>query len=357
MRRALLSEVRSHACIGVRVHEEITVSLPRWVFQKDYSTGEKKLNPTKVMKKFKWEFTPHSEHTMSTMSTEDDLRGILDAARRVVIRSEQQEDDKELIIGRIYCKQPGIVTAGDLQLDSGYSAVDKSQYIATYLGGAKLTLFLVFFKSLGHIGERQVMRLLPPGFLSTACSFSPVKRVNVFQQSCRTTPKGTPKGYFENLIVEISTNGSVTPDEALAFIMKALVRTYDRLISQEVVNKEEYRKREIITTNNRKIRARIRELKRVRSSDLGLSKRAYRALERNNIINSYQIMTQYNADTLLNLKSLGKVSRDDICASILLSFEVDLKADADTIKRQFSRLISPNRSPGLNLQVKRNISF
>ena len=66
-----------------------------------------------------------------------------------------------------------------------------------------------------------------------------------------------------NLVLEISTNGSVTPEEALSFVIKTLRRTYDHLLNQEIVNKEEYQKKEEIATKKRKIKACIEELRRV----------------------------------------------------------------------------------------------
>jgi DNA-directed RNA polymerase alpha subunit len=58
--------------------------------------------------------------------------------------------------------------------------------------------------------------------------------VNTFSQNFDSS--SAPRGYLQNLVVEISTNGSLTPKEALAFSVEALRRTYDAIIKPEVIS-------------------------------------------------------------------------------------------------------------------------
>jgi len=140
------------------------------------------------------------------------------------------------------------------------------------------------------------------------------KKVNFFVETAQTNKSSE----LESLILEIWTNGSLTPAEALSTSAEILETSFKLLkitntsstlaIGEEIQSKEESSE----------------QLETIFIEELELSVRAYNCLKRANIHTISDLM-QYSALDLLEFKNFGQKSADEVCESLKKRFDMDLK--------------------------------
>ena len=156
--------------------------------------------------------------------------------------------------------------------------------------------------------------IIPSGFLSVDAIFMPVKKVNFFVETAQTGNSSE----LESLILEIWTNGSLTPAEALSTSAEVLGNSFELLkitntTSTLAINKEIYQAEE-----------NPEQLDTIFIEELELSVRAYNCLKRANIHTVSDLM-KYSANDLLEFKNFGQKSADEVCESLKKRFDMDLR--------------------------------
>lgn len=120
---------------------------------------------------------------------------------------------------RIVQKGAGIVRAGDIITDSHVEILNPDHYIATCGEDADLEMDLTVSIGKGYVpAERNRDERSPVGTIFIDAIFSPIKKINVTVTNARV---GQITDY-DKLIVEVTTDGSIRPDDALAFGAKIL---------------------------------------------------------------------------------------------------------------------------------------
>merc|ERR1711934_813570 len=119
-------------------------------------------------------------------------------------------------------------------------------------------------------------------------------------------------------ILEIWTNGSIAPDEALSSAAELLENTFGLL---KVTN--------TISISSQNVETPIQEeqtehLETVFIEELELSVRAYNCLKRANV-HTLSDLLQYSADDLLEFKNFGQKSADEVCENLKNRFDLDLR--------------------------------
>jgi len=123
---------------------------------------------------------------------------------------------------------------------------------------------------------------------------------------------------LENLILEIWTNGSIMPDEALSSAAEILENTFGLL---KVTNTFSSSSSSIELPAKKE---KSEHLKTVFIEELELSVRAYNCLKRANV-HTLSDFIQYSADDLLEFKNFGQKSADAVCENLKARFNLDLK--------------------------------
>lgn len=126
----------------------------------------------------------------------------------------------------LYAKTPGVITAADIELPPNLQVVDPHQYIANFSGNNKLKIELLIGRGLRYVDNRRLQPYLPVGFISVDAAYHPVRKVNV---------STTPVGDLEDLYLEITTNGSITPEEAITTSAEILENTFAMLKIDEAL--------------------------------------------------------------------------------------------------------------------------
>ena len=140
----------------------------------------------------------------------------------------------------IIAEGPGVVTAADIRVDSEVEVVNPDLHIATLSEGTKLHMTLNIERGYGYVSaerskpaEQKVIGMIPIDAI-----YTPLRKVNYTVEDTRV---GQITDY-DKLVLEVWTNGAVTPEEAIGMAAKILVNQlgiFTRLTDQPVIHHEE----------------------------------------------------------------------------------------------------------------------
>ncbi len=195
---------------------------------------------------------------------------------------------------------PGEATAGDIAATSDIEIVNPEAHIATLEAEASLWMELTVEKGKGfHSGERR--EGLPIGVIPIDALFSPVRKVNFQVESTRV---GQVTNY-DRLILEVWTDGTTTPDDAVAQGSNILVQQFSLFAgltrSQAAIAAPE-------RGNGSALPSQIADMP---IEDLDLPQRAFNSLKRHGITKVGQLL-QTPDEELLRMRNFGKKSLDEI---------------------------------------------
>jgi DNA-directed RNA polymerase subunit alpha len=247
-------------------------------------------------------------HEFSTIpGLKEDIIEILLNLKQIVFKGKLLEP----VIARVSFQGSGIITAQDIELPSEISIVDPNQYIASLVKPINLEMEVLLEFGYGYSVSEQIVNRLPQGFVALDAIFMPVQKVNFFIE----TSKNTSFSEVETLILEVATNGSIEPIEAIinaSSILETIFASFtskDETISQPllVVDKPEPQN----------------EYDNIMLEELELSVRAYNCLKRANV-HSVSELLKYSQEDLLEFKNFGQKSADEVCWKLENRFGISL---------------------------------
>ncbi|MGL5058904.1 MAG: DNA-directed RNA polymerase subunit alpha [Microcoleus sp.] len=235
-------------------------------------------------------------HEFATIEgVREDVIEILLNMKEVVLKSHSQQPQ----IGRLRIEGPATVTADRFDLPSEVEIVDRSQYIATLSPGSVLEME---FKIERGIGYRAVDRSRDEGsaldFLQIDAIFMPIRKVNYSVEDARVG------GSMEKdrLIMEIWTDGSLTPQESLTQAAHILVDLFAPL-------------KDITDSVTPIDGGQTDPTSQIPIEELQLSVRAYNCLKRAQI-NSVADLLDYTQEDLLEIKNFGQKSAEEVIEAL-----------------------------------------
>lgn len=196
-------------------------------------------------------------------------------------------------------KGAGKVTAKDIEGTDRLEIVSKDAHIATLSDKkAAFDAELTIEKGRGYFPtERREEQKLPVGTIALDAIFTPVKRVNFQIENTRVGQMTN----FDRLILNVVTDETITPDEAVKEAAQTLVSQFQLLVDPEAAQAAA---EEIEATGDE-----------TSVEDAGLSARTANALI-NNDLKTMQQVAQLPADQLNNLKGLGEKAVDEVKAKL-----------------------------------------
>ena len=214
--------------------------------------------------------------------------------------SLKQEDAEEKVL-RVDFKGPGELKAGDIITDGTIEVLNPDLHIATVSDGGHLIMELTANKGRGYNNAEknkkpeQVLGVLPIDSI-----YTPVKKVNY---SVENTRVGQMVDY-DKLTIEVWTNGSLKPDEALSLAAKVMTGHLELFIdlseatknTQVMIEKEESKKEKVLEMS---------------IEDLELSVRSFNCLKRAGISTVEDLTNRTEAD-MMKVRNLGKKSLDEV---------------------------------------------
>lgn len=243
-------------------------------------------------------------HEFSTIpGVREDVLEILLNLKSIIFRTQIKDSN----VGRVRVQGPGIVTAGLLEIPTGIEVVDPRQYIATICNN---NIFELEF----HLETNHGYRTIDKGinkklsdFLQIDSRFMPVKKVNFFLeeiQSQSLISQGT-------LFLEIWTNGSITPQDAVSYSAARLTKIFNSLKNLDFKCQTEKPISEEETVGQISI------------EELQLSVRAYNCLKRAQI-NLVSDLLNYSNAELLEIKNFGQKSAEEVIEALYKRYGIRL---------------------------------
>ena len=208
---------------------------------------------------------------------------------------------------------PGVVTAADFEQDSEIEILDPSAHIATLSKEGSLKLEARLKRGRGYqVADRNADSDLPLGYIPIDSIHSPVRRVNYHVEGARV---GQMTDY-DRLILEVWTNGAVSPQEAVS-LAADLLGDHLRIFSSF-----ESRGETVEETAAPEVDPRMAEMLAKPIEELDLSVRSANCLKNANI-RTLGDLVQRTEREMLSTKNFGRKSLDeikDVLASLGLSF-------------------------------------
>lgn len=239
-------------------------------------------------------------HEFSTVQgvTEDVTQIILNL-KQVALKIDS-EDAKDL---EIDVKGPAEVTAADIQGDGDVTILNSDLHIATVSDGAELHVKMTADKGRGYSSaddNKTRMEGWAIGVLPIDSIYTPIERVNYTVENTRVGQSND----YDKLTLDVWTNGSLTPTEAISLAAKILTEhltifvnlTEEAQVTQVMVEREE--------THQEKVLDKTIE-------ELDLSVRSYNCLKRADIQTVKDLTERTEAD-MMKVRNLGTKSLDEI---------------------------------------------
>lgn len=227
------------------------------------------------------------------------------------------EDTTEIILNlkqlamKIYSDEPqtltivaagqGVITAGDIKLPADVEILNPDLHIATLEEDGNLYLEMTAVNSRGYVpAERNKQPGQPIGMIPMDSLFSPIKRVNYKVEDTRV---GQHTDY-DKLTIEVWTDGSIRPDEAISLGAKILSKHLSLFVNLT----EKVDEVEILDEKDEDDKAKVMEMT---IEELDLSVRSYNCLKRAGI-NSMQDLVQKSEEEMMKVRNLGKKSLEEV---------------------------------------------
>lgn len=247
-------------------------------------------------------------HEFSTIpGVREDVLDILLNMKEVVLKSYSSQPQ----IGRLMVQGPAKVTAGHFELPSEVEVINPDQYVASVSEG--YTLEMEFRVELGH-GYRAVDRgrdeTAALDFMQIDAVFMPVRRVNYTVEDVMVG--GSLQK--DRLLLDVWTNGSITPQQAMSEAAATLVDLFNPLKDVTLEPKKEQDKEAEDPANQIPI------------EELQLSVRAYNCLKRAQI-NSVSDLLDYTQEDLLEIKNFGQKSAEEVIEALQERLGITLPAE------------------------------
>ena len=226
----------------------------------------------------------------------EDVLDILLNCKQISVDSRSQE----LEIGRLVVTGPAEVKAKDIQFSSQVEVVDGDRPIATVHDGHNLELELHVERGIGYRPvDRRNEETSAIDLLQIDAVFMPITRVNFTIDETAVAEGGSTR---ERLKMELVTDGSTTPDDALAEAANQLIELFQPLATVSMVE-------EIPEEPEPAAEAQIP------LEELNLSVRAYNCLKRAQV-NSVSDLMGFSYEDLLEIKNFGSKSADEVIEAL-----------------------------------------
>ncbi len=201
----------------------------------------------------------------------------------------------------------GVVRASDIQCDSDIEIINSDQVIATLSGGkeSKLYMELTITKGRGYVSaEKNKTEDQSIGVISVDSIYTPVERVNMTVENTRVGQVTD----FDKLTLDVYTNGTLAPDEAVSLAAKVLSEHLSLFIDLS----ESAQKAEVMIEKEDDEKEKVLEMS---IDELELSVRSYKCLKRAGI-NTVEELTNKTPDDMMKVRNLGRKSLEEVLAKL-----------------------------------------
>lgn len=249
-------------------------------------------------------------HEFSTIpGVREDILEILLNLKGVVLRS----DTKTSRFGRLSIQGPAVVTADLIQLPPDLEVINPNHYIMTISTANIIEIEFKFEYGVGYKLASQTLLEEDENYLQLDTIFMPIQKVdfkieNVYDKTNNVT---------ERLFLNIWTNGSILPDEALKLAAQLTIDLFTLLLENNETNEDD-----LVSSETQLIN--IEPYTNIAIEELQLSVRAYNCLKKAQI-NTVSDLLQYSPEELQELKNFGRKSAAEVFSTLKNKLGIILK--------------------------------
>ncbi len=244
-------------------------------------------------------------HEFSSIpGVKEDVTEIVMNIKSLAIRNSSETNEPKTAY--IDFKGEGVVRASDIQADQDIEIMNPDQVIATLSGkDAKLYMELTITRDRGYVSsDKNKTPDLPVGVIAIDSIYTPVERVNVTVENTRVGQVTD----FDKLTLDVFTNGTLGPDEAVSLAAKVLSEHLSLFIdlsenaktAEVMIEKEDDGKEKAMTMS---------------IDELELSVRSFNCLKRAGI-NTVEELCNKTPDDMMKVRNLGRKSLEEVLAKL-----------------------------------------
>jgi len=241
----------------------------------------------------------------SIPGVKEDVTEIILNIKNLSIKNNSSTD--EVKTAYIEFEGEGEVTAADIQVDQDIEIINKDQHIATVSGGkgSKLYMELTITKGRGYVSsDKNKGEDLPIGVIAVDSIYTPVERVNLSVENTRVGQQTD----FDKLTLDVFTDGTLTPQEAVSLAAKVLSEHLSLFINLS----------DGAGTTDVMVEPPSTETKKVLEmniDELELSVRSYNCLKRAGI-NTVAELIDRTPEDMMKVRNLGRKSLEEVLAKL-----------------------------------------
>ena len=236
-------------------------------------------------------------HEFSSIpGVKEDVTEIIMNLKSLAIKNHSSDNEPKTAY--IECEGKGVVTAADIQAD---------QVIATLNGGkdCRLAMELTITKGRGYISaDKGKTDDMPIGVIAVDAIYTPVDRVNMIVENTRVGQVTD----FDKLTLDVYTNGTLDPDEAVSLAAKVLSEHLSLFIDLS----ENAKTAEVMIEKEDNEKEKVLEMS---IDELELSVRSYNCLKRAGI-NTVEELCNKTSDDMMKVRNLGRKSLEEVLAKL-----------------------------------------
>ena len=244
-------------------------------------------------------------HEFSSIpGVKEDVTEIVMNIKSLAIKNNS--DSNEVKTAYIEYEGEGVVRASDIQVDQDIEILNPDLVIATLSGkDTKLYMELTITRGRGYVGaDKNKTEDLPIGVIAIDSIYTPVERVNVTVENTRV---GQITDY-DKLTLDVYTNGTLVPDEAVSLAAKVLSEHLSLFIDLS----ENAKTAEVMVEKEDDEKEKVLEMS---IDELELSGRSYNCLKRAGI-NTVEELTNKTSEDMMKVRNLGRKSLEEVLAKL-----------------------------------------
>ena len=233
----------------------------------------------------------------------EDVTEIVQNLKSLVLKNHSEEDQ----VLHLKATKEGVVTAANIDKNSEVDVINQDLVICTLAKGGSIDMTMTVSNGRGYVDARVNSKNIPDsevGSIAIDSLYSPIERISYDVEDARV---GQSENY-DKLVMEVWTNGSIKPEEAIALASRILIEHFEVVASinsiADVTGLLSDRGEDPITKT---LETAIEEL--------DLSVRAYNCLKRAGI-HTLQDITAMTEDEMMKIRNLGKKSLKEVLEKV-----------------------------------------
>ena len=225
--------------------------------------------------------------------------------------------DIEEAVAHVSAEGPCVVTGADLQVPTEFTLINPDHVIATVADGGQLEMSVRIGVGRGYVSAERNKRTEDPiGIIHVDSLFSPVRRCTMNVTNTRVGQRTD----YDKLVLEVETDGSVTPTEAVLQAVNIVNQYMGAFMAlAETGGEEEVEVVSIFAPEGQESNAELDK----QIEDLDLSVRSYNCLKRAGI-HAVRQLVEFSENDLLNIRNFGAKSIEEV-KDKLISMGLNLK--------------------------------